>query len=96
MYENNEWKLTPAYDLTFAYNPESYWLKNHNINVNGKSNNITQDDLVFAGEKFGIKKTEKIISHIREIISNFGYYANKYQYPAAKTERINNIINKNK
>ena len=93
MYENGEWKLTPAYDLIFAYNPESYWLKNHNINVNGKSNNITQEDFLSIGEKFGIKKAEKTISHIKEIIHNFGDYADKYQYPAAKAEYINGILN---
>jgi len=96
MYENEEWKLTPAYDLIFAYNPESYWLKNHNINVNGKSNNITQEDLVSVGEKYGIKKSEKIIFHIGEIIHNFSCYADTYQYPVTKTKRINDILQQKK
>ena len=94
MYENGEWKLTPAYDLIFAYNPESFWLKNHNINVNGKNHNITFEDLVTTGEKFGIKKTHKIVAHINEIISNFVDYADKYRYPKIKTEYINKILQK--
>jgi hypothetical protein len=88
MYENGEWKLSPAYDLIFAYDPESYWLRYHNININGKNDNISREDLVSIGEKFNIKKAEKIFSQIKEIISNFDYYANKYHYPAAKAERI--------
>ena len=93
IYEK-EWKLAPAYDLIFAYNPESYWLKNHNININGKNHNITKDDILAVGEQFGIKKAEKIIFNISEIIHNFIYYANKYQYPATKAEAINKILNK--
>lgn len=93
MYENGRWKLTPAYDLIFAYDPENYWLKNHNININGKNNNITRDDILAVGEKFGIKKMENILLNIREIVHNFNYYAEKYQYPAEKANAINGIMN---
>ena len=94
MYENGKWKLAPAYDLTFAYNPESYWLKNHNININGKNSNITQEDLLAVGEKFGIKKGESILLKISEAVQNFKYYADKYQYPKEKAAQIEGILSK--
>jgi serine/threonine-protein kinase HipA len=94
MYNEGAWKLTPAYDLTFAYNPESYWLKNHNININGKNNNITTEDLAAVGEKFSIKKAENIISQIKEIVHNFDHYANLFQYPKEKTLRIRDVLQK--
>jgi serine/threonine-protein kinase HipA len=93
MYEDGKWKLTPAYDLIFAYDPNSYWLKNHNININGKNNNITQEDILSVGEKFGIKKSKSISSDIKEIIQNFRYYADKYQYPKEKALEIDNVLN---
>ena len=92
MYENGEWKLTPAYDLIFAYDPENYWLKNHNININGKNHDITKEDMLTVSENFGIKKAEKIIYYISEIVHNFNYYADKYQYSTAKTNIINKIL----
>ena len=92
IFENNHWKLAPAYDLIFAYSPESFWLKNHNININGKNNNITQDDILTIGEKFGIKKPAYILCNIKEIISNFKYYANKYRYPTSKAKIINEFL----
>ena len=92
MYENNNWKLTPAYDLIFAYHPENYWLKNHNININGKNNNLKQEDILTVGEKFGIKKAESIYLNIKEIVRNFYFYADKYQYPKAKTKLIHDFL----
>ena len=94
MYENDKWKLTPAYDLIFAYDPENYWLKNHNININGKNNNITREDILFVGEKFGINKAENIFIKIRDIIHNFLYYSDKYQYPSEKANVINDVLQK--
>ncbi|MCL2026318.1 MAG: type II toxin-antitoxin system HipA family toxin [Leptospirales bacterium] len=88
MYENGKWKLAPAYDLVFAYNPGSYWLKNHNININGKNDNIAKEDLLSVGQKFGIKKAENILRNIGEVVSNFRAYAGKYQFPGNRAEII--------
>jgi len=70
--------------LIFAYDPDNYWLKNHNININGKKRDITQEDILAVGEKFGIRKGEVIFRDIREVVRNFKDYAEKYQYPEAK------------
>jgi len=94
MYENGKWKLSPAYDLIFAYDPENYWLKNHNININGKKHHVVKEDILAVGENFGIKKAEKIIYDIREIIHNFADYADKYKYPTAKANAVNEILQK--
>jgi serine/threonine-protein kinase HipA len=94
MYEKDEWKLTPAYDLTFAYNPNSYWLKNHNININGKNNGLSQDDLLAVAEKHGVKSSTKIYLEIKSVISLFSDYAAKYGLSNDKTQAIGSILNK--
>jgi serine/threonine-protein kinase HipA len=74
--------------LLFAYNPDSFWLRNHNININGKSKDIKPEDILAVGEKVGIKKLENIFSDINEVMRNFKYYADKYKYPAEKAEVV--------
>jgi len=86
--ENNAWKLTPAYDLVFAYDPGSFWLKNHNISINGKNDGVTRDDLLAVGEKFGIKKADGILSEIHEAVQNFADYADKYGLPSNLSEMV--------
>lgn len=29
MNRNGDWKLSPAYDVTFSYNPTNRWLRSH-------------------------------------------------------------------
>jgi serine/threonine-protein kinase HipA len=93
MYDGSVWKLTPAYDLTFAFDPNNFWLKNHNININGKNSNISKDDILAVGEKFGIKKAETVFEDIKKIIAAFGNYAEHYGLPKGKTAAINGVLN---
>lgn len=76
MDKKGSWKLAPAYDLTFAYNPDNTWLKAHQMRINGKLNNITHTDLIESGKLMGLKraKCEKIISQIQNIAENFSSY----------------------
>lgn len=46
MDKSGKWKLSPAYDVSFAYDPTNRWLKQHQMSINNKRNNITFDDLV--------------------------------------------------
>jgi hypothetical protein len=36
MDPQGDWHLAPAYDVTYAYHPESLWLRQHQMSVNGK------------------------------------------------------------
>jgi len=83
MYQDGKWKLAPAYDLIFAYDPDNYWLKNHNININGKKCDITQEDILAVGEKFGIRKGEVILRDIKDVVRSFKDYAERYGYSGA-------------
>jgi serine/threonine-protein kinase HipA len=94
IYEGGKWRLAPAYDLIFAFDPENYWLKNHNLSINGKTNNITADDILNVGDKFGIKKKERILAGIREVVRNFKHYADKHCYPATKANMIDQVLQK--
>ncbi len=64
---NNEWKLSPAYDLLPSTGFNGY----HTTTVNGNGEPTIKDMLV-VGEKTGLNKhrTNEIIQEINEIISN--------------------------
>ncbi len=77
MNKDAKWSLAPAYDLNFAYNPENFWLKEHNLLVNGKSKDITREDLMIYAKNFHIKNAKEIINHNIEVFSQFKAYAKK-------------------
>jgi serine/threonine-protein kinase HipA len=45
MDPQGEWHLSPAYDVTFAYNPGNIWLKQHQMSINGKRLGITREPI---------------------------------------------------
>ena len=42
------WSLAPAFDVTYAYNPEGAWTGAHQMSVNGKRRGIADEDLLAA------------------------------------------------
>lgn len=44
MDRSGEWKLSPAFDMTYSYNPEGQWTSMHQMSVNGKRDNFQIQD----------------------------------------------------
>ncbi|MBR5164073.1 MAG: type II toxin-antitoxin system HipA family toxin [Ruminococcus sp.] len=79
MNRKGEWKLSPAYDLTFAYNPDNRWISKHQMSINGKTSNITSDDLIASGKTMGLTAEfcHKAISDTDSTVSDWLSYAEK-------------------
>jgi serine/threonine-protein kinase HipA len=71
MNQKGEWSLSPAYDITFSYNPNNYWINQHQMSVNGKRKNITIQDLETIGEAYEIRNRKTIIKEVKEAISHW-------------------------
>ena len=67
------WSLSPAYDITFACNPENRWLKAHQMSINGKMSNILKDDMIACGKRMDLKtsKCKKIIEEVYSAVEKF-------------------------
>lgn len=44
MDRSGEWRLAPAYDVTWAYNASGVWTSQHQMSVNGKRDGFTVED----------------------------------------------------
>jgi serine/threonine-protein kinase HipA len=75
------WKLAPAYDMTFAYNPSGDFTAHHQLTMNGKQDDFTRQDLLYFAEKMSIKKTNEIIEEVIFSVSNWNKYAKKLDIP---------------
>ncbi len=90
MNKELNWKLSPAYDIGFAYNPEGHYTSRHQMTVNGKQNSFTKDDLTDCGKNMGITKAKsnRIIECVSESVGNWSIYAEAAGVPERKTEMI--------
>lgn len=69
------WELSPAYDITFAHNPEGEWTHQHLMSVNGKFKSFVKEDLLAEAERFGIGSTLKVMKEVRTAIERWPEFA---------------------
>lgn len=83
MGKNGQWKLSPAYDVCHAYRPNSEWVNQHSLSVNGKRKDVTRDDLLAVGKSMNIKNAKAIIDKVSNVVSNWDFYAAQVQVEGA-------------
>ena len=71
------WSLSPAYDVTFAYEPNNFWLSKHQMSINGKLESLDVKDLFECGRTMNINKNKitNIITEVSDAVSNWNIYA---------------------
>lgn len=75
MNNRGKWSIAPAYDLCYSYSPSGKWTNKHQLSINGKQDNFTYQDFLKVGKIYGINNPKEIISHIADVVSNWGKYA---------------------
>lgn len=70
MNRDGIWKLSPAYDVTFSYNPTNKWLSNHQMTLNNKSEKIELEDLLQVASTISIstQRAKSIIADVKSAI----------------------------
>jgi len=86
------WKIAPAYDVCFAYRPDSKWVSQHNLSINGKRKDFTRKDLLTIAEQNSIRNPEGIINSCITIVSNWKLYAEMYQVDSKKIHAIDQLL----
>lgn len=71
MDKTGRWRLSPAYDIGFAYNPNGSWTDTHQMSINGKFDNITRKDLLACATSNNIKNASGVIDKVCDIVSKW-------------------------
>lgn len=86
--KDENWRLAPAYDLCFSYDPANHWVNKQTLSVNGKRQSITKEDLLTIAKSNNIKRGDKIIDEINAVIKSWSDYATKAMVNKRLRERI--------
>ncbi len=92
MDKQGKWHLAPAYDICHAYRPNSKWVSQHNLSINGKRKNFTKKDLTTIATQNSIRNPQGIIDEILEIINQWKNYAVTYKVEAKLAKAIDNTL----
>lgn len=75
MNRRGEWRLSPAYDMSWAYNPRGGWTATHQMSINNKWDNITRDDLLSVAYEMNVKRAKLIIDKVVDAVSRWPQFA---------------------
>lgn len=90
--KNGKWQLSPAFDVTHAFNPQGQWTQRHQMNVNSKFEGVTRSDLEIMGDTFGIPKYRTVIDEVVDAVNDWATYAGQSGVGSISTERIARAI----
>ncbi|MDR2622535.1 MAG: type II toxin-antitoxin system HipA family toxin [Dysgonamonadaceae bacterium] len=88
MNKEGKWRLAPAYDITFAYNPLGKYTSLHQMTINGKQDGFTKSDFLQVAKSMNIKKANEIIEEVIESVSQWKRIAKEYDIPSSQIKMI--------
>lgn len=88
MDKSGKWKLAPAYDMCFAYNPTNFWVKKHALSINFKREQFNVADFMAVAKLINCRKPEEIISEIKNAVSHW----QDFMHEACVSDVLNDTI----
>lgn len=88
MEEDGLWRLSPAYDMGYAYNPNGGWTATHQMSINGKFDEITRQDLLSFAKQNNIKDASLVIDKICDTVSCWPQIAKECEIPSKMIKDI--------
>jgi serine/threonine-protein kinase HipA len=94
MNRKGEWRLSPAFDVSYAYNASGDWTSTHQMSLNGKRDAFELEDLIAFGEFCGMKRpgAEKIIREIHKAVETWPGFAAEAGVDDDSIRRIRNTM----
>jgi serine/threonine-protein kinase HipA len=88
------WSLSPAYDLTFAYNPTGTWTQTHQLTVAGKRDGFEWEDLKECARAASLKRgrAEAIVGEVRQVVERWPDYADDAGVRPEHRDHISKVL----
>ena len=95
MNKAGEWSLSPAFDMTYSFNPSGAWTASHQMTMNGKRDNFTLDDFNACAKKASMKRGRavKIVSEVQATVSKWKSFAEQAGLPDGVRQKIQRTLN---
>ena len=93
--DNNQWQLTPAYDLAYSCKAGSKWVNSHWMSLNGKRDDFSRNDFYSLQQLstiFTQKKINQIIDETITQVSNWRKLAVENDVPKSLLNEINSNL----
>ena len=90
MDKAGNWSLSPAFDMTYSYNPQGDWTSRHQMSLNGKRDDFTIEDFKSCAKNASMKRgrAEEIVRQVQEAVLQWKHFADKSGVPPEVADGI--------
>ena len=90
MDKTGRWSLSPAFDVTYSYNPAGQWTAAHQMTINGKNDNFNPDDFRACAKAASMKRgrAEAIVEEVRRAVSRWKDFADEAGVDPVQRDKI--------
>ncbi len=90
MRKDGAWRLSPAFDVTYAYNPQGAWTGRHQMTVNGKRDDFVLDDLDACAAAASLRRgiAPRVFGEVREAVAAWPTFAAEAGVEESWVDRI--------
>lgn len=92
MDKSGKWRLSPAFDVCHSFRPGTAWVSQQSLSVNGKRKDITRNDFLSVAKNMNIKKADKIITGINEVVKRWSEFAEETKVNADLRDAIKKTL----
>ena len=94
MDKSGEWSLSPAFDMTYSFNPSGAWTASHQMTLNGKREDFSLDDFNACARAASMKRgrAAAIVGEVQDVVSRWKDYAEVAGVPDSWREKIQGTL----
>lgn len=95
MNKAGEWSLSPAFDMTYSFNPSGAWTASHQMTKNGKRDHFTLEDFNACAKTASMKRgrAAKILAEVQATVAQWPSFAETAGLPDVVREKIQRTLN---
>ncbi|MDP2142254.1 MAG: type II toxin-antitoxin system HipA family toxin [Gammaproteobacteria bacterium] len=90
MDPQGHWRLSPAFDISYAWNPDGAYTSRHQMSVNGKRDDFSRDDLMELARTGAIRpaRARKLVNDVVSSVSRWMDFAKMANVDQDKAESV--------
>jgi serine/threonine-protein kinase HipA len=83
MDQSGKWSLSPAFDMTYSYNPSGAWTSSHQMSLNGKRDDFNLEDFQACASNASMKRgrAEEILQQVQAAVLGWQSFASEAGVP---------------
>jgi serine/threonine-protein kinase HipA len=95
MNKAGEWSLSPAFDITYSFNPSGEWTASHQMTMNGKRDHFMLEDFIACARTASMKRgrAAKIVAEVQATVAQWPSFAETAGVPEGVREKIQHTLN---